>query len=322
MMLSPPGLNVVAPPESARTPRQIKVSCDRPCRVSVRLTADDSAAVRVVTGRGRAPLLARAESAILTPAGGERAVRLSPTRVAHLLTGRQAGQLTATLTVTARDDAGNQRVDTRRIAIGADHPWRVVIGRSHAGRAIVARLPTGPADLLVVAAMHGSEGSSATLVATASRVVGNGLRAAVVTVANPDGLARRMRHNLRGVDLNRNFPTRDWGSAEAVAPGPAPASEPETRALIGLIRDLRPIQIVTVHAPLGLVEDPRRGPLATRLARDAGLPLVRSVGYPTPGSLGAWAAERGIPEVTLELPPGPPSGRMQQAAVGLFSATE
>ena len=84
-----------------------------------------------------------------------------------------------------------------------------------------------------------------------------------VPVANPDGYDytftpgnRDWRKNLRdnngdgritfgdGVDLNRNFPTRwfydDEGASSAFRqrdlPGPAPASEPETRAIDGLMR--------------------------------------------------------------------------------------
>ena len=74
--------------------------------------------------------------------------------------------------------------------------------------------------------------------------------------------------------------------------------------MFSLIGRLAPRRLLTVHAPLALVEDPRRGPLARRLATDIGLPLRRNIGYATPGSLGTWAEERGLPEVTLELPPG------------------
>ena len=39
------------------------------------------------------------------------------------------------------------------------------------------------------------------------------------------------------------------------------------------------------------------------LARETGWERVRDVGYPTPGSLGTWCAERGIHLVTVELSP-------------------
>jgi len=33
------------------------------------------------------------------------------------------------------------------------------------------------------------------------------------------------------------------------------------------------------------------------------LPLVRSIGYETPGSFGSWCADIGLPCITAELPP-------------------
>ncbi len=138
---------------------------------------------------------------------------------------------------------------------------------------------------------------------------------AVVLAANPDGLIRGTRGNARGVDLNRNFPTRDW-RPEPVAhrstledprdvvlsPGSHPGSEPETRALTELIEGLTPETVIALHAPLACIDDANQGPLARRLAERTGLPLVTDVGYPTPGSFGSWSAERGIASITYEFP--------------------
>ena len=115
------------------------------------------------------------------------------------------------------------------------------------------------------------------------------------------------------MELNRNFPTRDWRSDPvlhrstldaprdvALSPGDAPASEPETRALIQLIQDLEPEAVVALHAPLACIDDPNDSDLGRWLAERTGLPLVPDVGYPTPGSFGTWGAERGLPVVTYE----------------------
>ena len=90
-----------------------------------------------------------------------------------------------------------------------------------------------------------------------------------MAVANPDGLLRGTRGNGAGVELNRNFPTRDW-RAEPVAhratldapregllsPGPEPGSEPETRSLIALIEGLGPATVVYVSCnPQALAAD-------------------------------------------------------------------
>jgi protein MpaA len=88
----------------------------------------------------------------------------------------------------------------------------------------------------------------------------------------------------------------------ALSPGDAPGSEPETRALLELIRELEPEQVVALHAPLACIDDPHHSPLAQWLAERTGLPLVEDVGYPTPGSFGTWGAEQGLPVVTYEFP--------------------
>ena len=97
-----------------------------------------------------------------------------------------------------------------------------------------------------------------------------------VPVANPDGYDhsftpgnRNWRKNLRdnnrdgrvnvgdGVDLNRNFPTKwfydDEGASATVGSdtfrGPRPASEPETRALDGLLRRVGFEFLLSYHSP-------------------------------------------------------------------------
>jgi len=189
-------------------------------------------------------------------------------------------------------------------------------GHSRLGRPLEVWRPPRHAEILVFAGIHGDEPETTGVLSKALRRLLDPPEAcAVVLAANPDGLVRGTRGNALGVELNRNFPTRDWrpdrvahravldGPREVLlSPGEAPASEPETRALIALVEELQPETVVALHAPLGCIDDPKKGPLAQWLAKATGLPLVEDVGYPTPGSFGTWAAEQDLEVVTYELP--------------------
>ncbi len=155
-------------------------------------------------------------------------------------------------------------------------------------------------------------------------------RVVIAPLVNPDGLfkKRRTRQNSRGVDLNRNFATRDWNPQALIDwkkkyrsdrrrfPGHSPESEPETVFQRELIRLSHPTKILSVHAPLSMMD--YDGP-------DTGLPLAKFLSdygkeylklktqlktlswrfYP--GSLGNFAGrELGIPTMTLELPTADP----------------
>src|SRR5512140_701588 len=161
----------------------------------------------------------------------------------------------------------------------------------------------GPAPLLL-AAIHGNEQEATVVLSAALRGVPPGeRRCAVVLCANPDGALLGTRGNARGVDLNRNFATRNWGPPlpGELSTGSAPSSEPETRALAALVQRLAPPFVISVHSDLACVDDPGPTAVGRWLAERSGLPLVAGVGYPTPGSFGTWCAERTLPIVTLEL---------------------
>jgi len=169
--------------------------------------------------------------------------------------------------------------------------------------------------VLVVAAMHGDELSSASValhwLAMAQREPA-ATHWRFIPVLNPDGLLRDKpwRMNARGVDLNRNFPTPDWqhqtriyweqrtGKDPRRWPGPTPLSEPEARYLFDEMDRFQPQVIVSIHAPYGVLDfdGPQMPP--TRLGRL----YLDQVGV-FPGSLGNYGGiQRGIPVVTVELP--------------------
>jgi protein MpaA len=189
-------------------------------------------------------------------------------------------------------------------------------GRSHLGLPLEVWRPSGKCRLLLFAGLHGEEPETVYALSRALRqLTARPKDCAVVLAANPDGLIRGTRANARGVDLNRNFPARNWRpdpvthrstnedpSDIRLSPGSTAGSEPETRALISLIEDLKPGQVIALHAPLACIDDAQESPLAHRLAKRTGMPLVRDVGYPTPGSFGSWGADRGLPVITYEFP--------------------
>jgi protein MpaA len=124
--------------------------------------------------------------------------------------------------------------------------------------------------------------------------------------ANPDGLLSGTRVNGGGVDINRNFPSSSWRREyedEGHHPGAAPASEPETRAIMSLLERYPPDLLITLHAAMGCVNwDGPAFRTATVVARVNGYPLCPYLGYETPGSLGTYAGvDRRIPMVTIEL---------------------
>ncbi len=187
-----------------------------------------------------------------------------------------------------------------------------VVGKSTQGRSLEAtRLTEGPVNLLLLGGVHGDEPEGFYLV---ERFVkeGNwkpleGLASLwVIPRVNPDGCEAGERGNGRGVDLNRNMPTRDWSPVAAkprYAPGPLAGSEPETRALMSFIEKITPRLIVSAHSWNPMIN--YNGPckrLAEEMSRWNSYRISDDIGYPTPGSLGTWSGwERKIPTITLEI---------------------
>lgn len=191
-----------------------------------------------------------------------------------------------------------------------------VYGKSGDGIPLTVHLPdSGRTGIVILAAIHGDESETTVAVSEALRCLPSGdLQAAVILCGNPDGMLRGTRGNARGVDLNRNFPTSNWKPDPvfyksrandardiALSPGAKPASEPETVALISLIDRLQPRAVVSLHSALACVDDSGASHLGRQLADRCALPFLTEIGYPTPGSMGTWASERGLNLVTLEL---------------------
>ncbi len=137
----------------------------------------------------------------------------------------------------------------------------------------------------------------------------------IIPILNPDGAKYKTRTNAHKIDLNRNFPTRDWdedamkywkastSSNPRRFPGEEAGSEPETKCALKLIDDFKPDFIVSIHTPLNVLDFD--GPKVKPPPFDY-LPW-KSLGH-FPGSLGRYMwFERKTPVLTAELKDGLPT---------------
>lgn len=149
---------------------------------------------------------------------------------------------------------------------------------------------------------------------------------AFIPILNPDGKQAGTRVNANGVDLNRNFPTKNWVLSEKneFFGGEFPASEVETKFLISIIEELKPSLILTLHAPFKVVNyDGNARNIAKKISEIIKYPVEENIGYPTPGSFGTWAgAERNISTITLELDEEIPVAELEKPVFEIFEMLE
>jgi protein MpaA len=204
-----------------------------------------------------------------------------------------------------------------------DGPRPSIIGFSLAARPIeVYRFGAGERAYLIVAGIHG--GYEGNTIALANELITHinknpGAIPSDVTLyiirnMNPDGEARdngvEGRVNNNGVDLNRNFPsenwTKDWDRDgcwiyRPTTGGAFGGSEPETRSVMGFIRNHEIEALISYHsAALGVF--PGGDPWTADSKRLASA-LSKATGYPYPpidtgceytGTLADWAVENGV----------------------------
>lgn len=168
-------------------------------------------------------------------------------------------------------------------------------------------------DMLVVGVIHGNETAGLPIVRRLGRSTPPpGVRYWLISSLNPDGVARGSRQNLRGVDLNRNFPHQWRGGGRPFGtyfPGRARASERETRALLALVRRIRPDATVWYHQHLTMVLRPPsrwRVALARRYEAVSGLRMASYPGGRLYGTASSWqhAEQPRSLALVVELPAG------------------
>ena len=197
--------------------------------------------------------------------------------------------------------------------------WRT-IGQSVQGRPILAAtFGTGADKTLVIGGVHGNEFGSAVATQFADYLaahpesIPSGSEIDVIQCLNPDGQAAQTRGNANGVDLNRNFPSSNWRARlkpgdpsrqEGLTGGTAPASEPETQALVTYLQRGY-ARVVALHSHGGYIDynGPGGRALARLMSKAAALP-VQTTAYQSAigGSLGTYVPWRyRIPVLTIEM---------------------
>lgn len=135
----------------------------------------------------------------------------------------------------------------------------------------------------------------------------------IIASLNPDGKELKTRGNANSVDINRNFPTKDWDDHalshwkttlkenQRRYPGPGAGSEVETKCAMKHIEEFKPDVIVAIHTPYGLLDfDGPSEKIKKKVVPFKSLPW-RRLGTFT-GSLGRYMwDERNVPVLTIEL---------------------
>ncbi|SMF78332.1 M14 family zinc carboxypeptidase [Pseudobacteriovorax antillogorgiicola] len=207
--------------------------------------------------------------------------------------------------------------DKARIAKACDEVQVLPTCKSVAGDPIYhydskVQPSTRQKKVLVLGLMHGDEAEGGSVARRwMERLVDLTARNQwrIVPILNPDGWEAKTRMNANGVDINRNFPSKDWdelahkywvqkkGKDPRRNPGPSAGSEPETKCTIKHIEDFRPDFIVAIHTPYGVLDFD--GP-KIRFPNYKWIPWV-SLGT-FPGSLGRYMwKDKNVPVLTVEL---------------------
>ena len=205
----------------------------------------------------------------------------------------------------------------------------MVIGYSVSGRPLeVYTFGHGERQRMIVAGIHG--GYEWNTIALADElikyiyehpeVIPTDVTLYILRNMNPDGDARDHgidgRVNAHGVDLNRNFPTnwasnwdRDgcWNYGPTTG-GAGPASEPETRAVMGFLQNHRVEVLISYHSaalgvfPGGEPWEERSIQFAEKLADVTDYPFPPiDTGCIFTGTLADYAVELGAISVDMEL---------------------
>ncbi|MCB0407145.1 MAG: succinylglutamate desuccinylase/aspartoacylase family protein, partial [Bdellovibrionales bacterium] len=175
------------------------------------------------------------------------------------------------------------------------------------------KLESGFSPILMMGGVHGdepegvalAEGLLRWLTENTTKIRQNWI---LIPCLNIDGYSAnpRTRTNGNGVDLNRNYPASNWSpesKGERYYPGPSPGSEPETQAIVQLMKLTQPKFMIHFHSwePMIVLTGPPNLKEAHYLSESCGYKIEGNVGYPTPGSLShyGWVDQK-TPIICIE----------------------
>jgi len=204
-----------------------------------------------------------------------------------------------------------------------------IIGYSVLGKPLqVFTFGSGSNERMMIAGIHGGNEYNTILLANKlirylsehPEKIPPGVKLYVLPSLNPDGEARSHdmygRANHNGVDLNHNWPAfwkADWSrngcwNYLTLNGGSAPASEPETQALMSFLISHHVQALISYHSaamgifPGGMPPDANSLKLAAEVAEVSDYPYPPiATGCDMSGALVDWASAQGIAALDIEL---------------------
>ncbi len=179
---------------------------------------------------------------------------------------------------------------------------------------------SGLKKILIVGVFHGDEPQGEYFINEYLKMQKNNIKNSLYFI--PRLNENNLRTNKNGVDLNRNFPTKNWQKSKRddYFGGDIPASEHETQFLVDLIEKNNFDAIITIHAPYKIINyDGPAQKLAEKISQILGYPVESDIGYPTPGSFGTYCGvERNIPTITIEIDENKAPHELLEGFIKLF----
>ncbi len=162
-------------------------------------------------------------------------------------------------------------------------------------------------NILVIGVFHGDEPQGEYFIKEFLKIPKENFKNRVIYI--PRLNSSNERKNKNGVDLNRNYPTKNWELGDKNSNyfgGETPASEIETKTILKLSEEMNFDAIITLHAPFKIVNydgpEEKTKSLAEKISQIVGYPIQKDIGYPTPGSFGTYMGlEKEIPTITIEV---------------------